>query len=122
MLLYEKDIYTWTEEEMADCPGVYHYTADLPVPFEQEAGNYYFIQIQCVHIRTDYCQWGWQQCHVYYEWNDEAVLKSDYFSVPDWTPLDQLVGYWFETSFVIYAEEPTPVEDSSWSTIKALYR
>jgi hypothetical protein len=120
IVLYDEAIYFWEME--VDCdPYDYHYWADLPVPFEQVPGNYYFIQIQCVHIRTDYCQWGWHQCHVDYEWNDESVLKSDYFGVPDWTPLSQLIGYHFEPSFVLYCEANNPVEDTTWSRVTAIY-
>ena len=124
IVLYDEAVYAWTEEYSAggDMYSQFHYTCDLPVPFLQEAGNIYWIQIQAVHIRTGYCQWGWAQCLVDYQWNDEAVLKSDYFGVPDWTPLNQLIGYHFEPSFVIYGDTYSPVENSTWSTVKALYR
>jgi hypothetical protein len=124
IVLYDEAIYAWTEEYSVggDQYSQFHYTADLPVPFLQEAGNTYWIQIQAFHIRTDYCQWGWAQCLVDYEYGCEAVLKSDYFGVPDWTPLNLLIGYHFEPSFVIYGDTYSPVESSSWSVVKSLYR
>lgn len=122
--LYDEAVYTWTEEYSAGGNQVsqFHYTADLPTPFLQEAGNTYWIQIQAVHVRTGYCQWGWAQCLADYEYGCEAVLKSDYFGVPDWTELSALVGYHFEPSFVIYGETYSPVENSTWSMVKSLYR
>jgi hypothetical protein len=122
--LYDEAIYTWTEEYTpgGDMYSQFHYTAELPVPFLQEAGNTYWIQIQAVHIRTDYCQYGWAQCLAEDQWGCEAVLKSDYFGVPNWTALSALIGYHFEPSYVIYGETYSPVEDASWSTVKALYR
>ena len=124
IVLYDEAVYAWTEEYTTggDMFSQFYYSAELPVPFLQEAGNIYWIQIQAVHTRTDYCQWGWAQCLPEYQWNDQAVLKSDYFGVPDWTPLDGLLGYWFEPAFVIYGETFSPVEDATWSTVKALYR
>jgi hypothetical protein len=124
MVLYDEAIYTWTEEFTpgGDMFSQLHFTADLPVPFLQEAGNSYWIQIQAVHTRTGYCQYGWAQCVVDDQWGCEAVLKSDYFGVYDWTALSILVGYHFEPAYVIYGETYSPVEDATWSTIKELYR
>ena len=123
-VVYEQIVTDWTEEYAAggDMYSDFHYYADLPVPFMQEAGNIYWLQIQARHTRTDYCQWGWHQCLLEDEWNYEAVLRSDYFGVPDWSPLTPLIGYHFETAFVIYAEPFNPVASASWSTIKAIYR
>lgn len=123
-VVYDEAVYTWTQEYTVggDMYSQFHYTADLPLPFLQEAGNIYWVQIQAYHTRTDYCQYGWAQCLPEYQWNDQAVLKSDYFGVYDWTPLDQLVGYHFECSFVLYGETYSPVENSTWSMVKALYR
>lgn len=122
--LYDEAIYTWTEEYSAggDMFSQFHYTADLPIPFLQEADTTYWIQIQAVHIRTDYCQYGWAQCLVDDQWGCEAVLKSDYFGVPNWTALSILIGYHFEPAFVIYGETYSPVEHSTWSVVKSLYR
>jgi hypothetical protein len=123
-VLYDEAIYFWTEEYSAggDMYSQFHYTADLPAPFLQAAGNLYWIQIQAYHTRTGYCQWGWAQCLADDQWGCEAVLKSDYFGVPDWTALSALIGYHFEPSFVLYGESYSPVEHSTWSTVKALYR
>jgi hypothetical protein len=122
--IYDEAIYTWTEEYTTggDMYSQFYYSAELPVPFLQEAGNTYWIQIQAYHTRTDYCQWGWAQCLAEYQYGCEAVLKSDYFGVYDWTPLSVLIGYHFEPSYVIYGETFSPVEDATWSTIKELYR
>ncbi|MBD3348936.1 MAG: hypothetical protein GF400_07050 [Candidatus Eisenbacteria bacterium] len=123
-LLYEEQVDTWTEEYTAggDMYSEFHYSADLPVAFLQQAANTYWLQIQAHHTRTDYCQWGWHQCLADQQWGAEAHLKSDYFSVPDWTALSILIGYHFEASFVIYADVTSPVAEGSWTTIKAMYR
>jgi hypothetical protein len=124
MLLYDEGVYAWTEEYTTggDMYSQFYYYAELPLPFLQEAGNLYWIQIQAYHTRTNYCQWGWAQCLADYHWGCESVLKSDYFGVLDWTPLSQLIGYHFEPSYVIYGETYSPVESTTWSTVKSLYR
>ena len=50
---------------------VFQYDAKLPVPFEQVAGNIYWLSIQAVDPQGNPLQWGWQESVDH--WNDNAV-------------------------------------------------
>jgi hypothetical protein len=120
-VLYEEMVYSWTAEPVPDHDSYYHYTADLPVAFDQVGENVYWISIQAIH---DYeGQWFWLACVESDYWNDEGTIRSDYFGIPDWTPLSQATGGdYYEFAFVLYADVTSPVEDASWGHIKAMFR
>lgn len=116
-LLYLFECYDYNEEYDPNYDQ-YHYFCEIP-PFFQEAGNIYWLSVQPALCFPP--QWGWCQCAEEYYWNDQGVLKSDYFGVPNWTEINILVGYYVEFSFILHSPF-SPVEDSTWGGIKALYR
>jgi len=118
-LVYEETITSFVSEYLVD-HDAYHYTADLPVSFDQAAGNIYWVSIQAVHPYTG--QWYWSRCLAAYYWNDEATVRSDYHGFPEWTTVTGVVLEYGEMAFVLYADVLSPVEDASWGSIKALYR
>ena len=65
---------------------VFRYDAVLPVPFEQKAGQIYWLCIQAIDPDGNPIQWGWHESIDH--WNDNAVQQG--FSVQfDW---DLLTG------------------------------
>lgn len=62
---------------------VFQYDALLPMPFEQEAGNIYWLSIQAVDPNGNPLQWGWQESMDH--WNDNAVQQG--FSQNGWWDL-----------------------------------
>jgi hypothetical protein len=118
-LLYEQSIFDFTIESIPEIDLAYHYTADLPIAFEQEAGNVYWISIMGV---LESVQWYWWECLTEDYWNDEGVIRSDFWEVPDWTAWSDFSTYYVEFAFVLYADVTNPVEDSTWGGIKALFR
>jgi hypothetical protein len=99
----------------------YHYFCELYPPFFQEAGNIYWLSVQAVLLFPP--QWGWCECDPMYYWNDEAVMDFALLGVARWTPISQIpdIGVYKELAFVLHSP-PSPVEDSTWGGIKALYR
>lgn len=68
----------------------FQFDQDLTVPWEQQEGYYYFINIQAVfeedpgpHI------WGWKNCEI--NWNDDAVRSIDIY--PFWEPMEWPIGH-----------------------------
>jgi hypothetical protein len=118
-LLYEVSIVVFTAELIPGIDNAYHYTADLPMAFEQEAGNIYWISIMGV---LESVQWFWWECVAEDYWNDEGVIRSDFWGVPDWTPWSDFGANYIEFAFVLYADVTNPVEDATWGGIKALFR
>jgi hypothetical protein len=62
---------------------VYQYDAILPAPFEQQAGNIYWLSIQAVDPDGNPLQWGWHESTDH--WNDNAVQMG--FSPEGWWDL-----------------------------------
>lgn len=119
-LLCEEEVYSWTAELIPGYDDYYHYAAELPVSFAQVAENVYWISIQAIH--DDAGQWYWLECLDSDYWNDEGAIRSEYFGIPDWTPISEAAGVYMELSFVLYADVTSPVEDTSWGHIKAMFR
>jgi hypothetical protein len=110
-LLYEEECTVYTEE-WDSYYGQYHYFQELTVPFPQEPGHIYWISIQSVFCYPP--QWGW--CGAAEQWQDFAVQDFALVGIPRWTPLD------VDLAFSLYTTVPTGVDESSWGSIKALFR
>jgi hypothetical protein len=94
----------------------------LPLPFEQQPGETYWISIQAVLLFFTGCQWGWGECLPDYYWNGEAVVVFPALGIPDWTNASAVIGEYAELSFVLYGEVANPVESRTWSSVKAMFR
>jgi hypothetical protein len=110
-LIYEDTCFIYTEEWDPNYEQ-YHYYQVLEPPFEQVPGNIYWISIQAYLLYPP--QWGW--CETETPWMDEGVIRSEYFGIPDWTPLSVVLGYPVDFAFVLwgadgaikYAQYPLP--------------
>jgi len=118
-LLYEEDCLVYSEDPTG---GLYHYEQDLTLPFEQEAGEIYWISIQAVHLFFTGSQWGWLECLPEHYWNDEAVMVFPELGVPEWTTASLVLGEYAELAFVLYGEVFSPVESTTWTSVKAMFR
>jgi hypothetical protein len=118
-LLYEEECYAYTSEPVAGQPEKYYYYVGLPAAFDPEGGNTYWISIQAIH--ADY-QWFWLECGASYYWNDAGVVRSEYFGFPDWVTVGEATGTSREFSFVLYGDVMSPVESTTWSGVKAMFR
>ena len=118
-LLYEEDCLVYTEDPDGT---IYHYTQELALPFEQEAGEICWISIQAVHLFFTGSQWGWIECLPDDYWNDEAVMVFPELGIPEWTPMTLATGEYAELAFVLYGEVFNPVESETWSSVKAMFR
>lgn len=114
-LLYEEPCTVYTEQ-WDDYYGQYHYFQNLTVPFAQVPGHIYWCSVQAVHFFTGGSQWGW--CRSEQHWNDLAVMDFAFIGIPRWTVISDNV----DLAFGLYVVETSPVEDSTWGGIKALYR
>jgi hypothetical protein len=116
-LLYVYESFDYTEEYD---PAVdqFHYYAEIP-PFYQTLGEIYWVSFQAVLVFQP--QWGWCECDPQYYWGDEAVMDFALLGIPRWTTMTNATGAYAEMSFVLHGPA-SPVEDSSWGSIKALYR
>ena len=101
-LLYYHACYYYYEEYDPDYEQ-YHYYQDIPY-FDQVPGNIYWISIQAVLLYPP--QWGW--CESPDLWMDEGVIRSEYFGLPDWTPLTVALGYPVEFSFILWGADGLP--------------
>jgi len=126
-LLYEEECLFFTED-WEEQYQQYHYSQELPQPFEQVAGTIYWISVQAIVCMPD-LGWAWCECDPVYHWNDEAVWRSEnpdpnwYF--PNWTPVSVYTAGAYDRadlSFRLISEPGSPVEESSWGNIKALFR
>ena len=117
-LLFEEYCYDYTEEYDATL-GIFHYYQELTTPFNQVQGEVYWVSFQAVLVFQP--QWGWCECDPQYYWGDEAVMDFALLGYPRWTTMTSATGTYYELSFVLHGA-PSPVEDSSWGNIKALYR
>jgi hypothetical protein len=118
-MVYEQEIYTFTGEEVTGTTGEdYRYTADLPVPFGPNAGGVYWVSIQGVEQNS---QWYWYEAHPDSYWRDEAAFRSEFWGHPDWIPCSEFLSEPRDFAFALYADD-TPVEESTWGSIKGLFR
>ena len=118
-LRYEEECLVYAEDPDG---GGYHYVQELAVPFEQEAGEIYWISIQAVHLFFAGGQWGWFECLADDYWNDEAVLVFPELGIPEWSPMTLVTGEYHELAFVLYGQVFSPVEATTWSGVKAMFR
>jgi len=88
----------------------------------QEPGETYWISIQAVHLFFAGGQWGWKECLPEDYWNDEAVMVFPALGIPEWTPASLVIGEYAELAFVLYGEVFNPVESTTWSNVKAMFR
>ncbi len=101
-LLYYHECFDYYEDYDPEVEQ-YHYYQEIPY-FDQEPGTVYWISIQAVLLYPP--QWGW--CETYELWNDEGVIRSEYFGLPDWTPLTDALGYPVEFAFILWGADGLP--------------
>ena len=116
-LLYSEPCFVFTEEFDEDY-NQYHYVQYLEVPFLQEEGNIYWISIYAVFCFPP--QFGW--CTGEPPWNDCASFYAPFFGYDEWTDAETVWGECYNMAFVLYGPSVSPVEDSSWGSIKAMFR
>lgn len=113
-LLYEEYCYEYEEVYIPELDQ-YFYFQELPTWFFQDPGDshtVYWISIQAMLAYPP--QWGWCETDMY--WNDEAVMRSNWFGFPNWTPWTNIVGYHVEMAFTLlnsvggvkWAQYPVP--------------
>jgi len=78
-----------------------HFEQSLGAPFDQVMGNTYWISIQGIFSQTGN-RWDWQWCDPADYWGFEGELRSDYFGFPDWVPISDAAGSYFELAFVLH--------------------
>jgi hypothetical protein len=121
-LVYEELCYDYTEEYDAYYDQ-YHYFCDLAVPFDQMAGMIYWVSVQPALPFLTGSQWGWCECDPIYYWMDEGVGEFDVLGIPRWTPFSDpiYIGAYIELAFVLHGPA-SPVENTSWGGIKAMFK
>ena len=119
-LLYEAECWIYNEE-WDEQYEQYHYYHELVLPFDQTPGSIYWFSVQAVVCWPP--TWAWCECDPIYYWNDEAVIVSEYYGIPEWAPVSggdpQL---YLELAFVLHTMPGSPAEESSWGNIKALFK
>jgi hypothetical protein len=118
-MLYEQ----WTDdfhEVPEGAPLNYSYWADIP-PFTINAGQRYWASIQCVSERLVTGQWFWTEA-LPVEFLS-PFMDFPLLNVPRWTyfPDPPINNETDDLAFELFAQE-TAVEQTSWGTIKAMYR
>ncbi len=94
------------------------YCIELDEPLLKAEGENYSMSITALLVFPP--QWGWATS---LEGNGkQCCFRSEYFSFPDWVPGDQVFGVIYEMAFVLFNEGASPVEKSSWTSIKDQYR
>ena len=99
---------------------LYSYWADIP-PFPVAEGQRYWMSVQCVMERNIYGQWGWSEAEPIVFSN--PLMDFEALGVPRWTifPDSPINNDTTDLAFELFADE-TPVERTSWGTIKSMYR
>jgi len=122
-VVYQEHITAFTEVEINSTPPHHdsHYTADLPVPFVPEAGETYWL---CVQPIIQDQQFWWMATVEDDYWGAEATFTSDFFGVYDWITVSEqsMVVDYMEMAFILWADDCTVVEGTTWGAIKAMYR
>ncbi len=122
-MVYEEECLAFVEELLPDQSWWYHYYCELAAPFAQQSGQTYWLSIQAVYPWYEGGQWGWGECVAEDYWSGEAVYVFDALGVPDWSPISSSDPYEHrECAFVLYADQFSATEASSWSGIKAMFR
>jgi hypothetical protein len=117
--LYTTTVTDYHEQYDDEYDQYYYYHVFWNNPFYPTPGAIHWVSIQAV---LDSSTWGWCECDPAYYWNDEAVWDSPFDGVPRWTPMSDVYGRHIELAFIIHDDLATPVEDTGWGAIKALYR
>ncbi|MBD3348115.1 MAG: hypothetical protein GF400_02830 [Candidatus Eisenbacteria bacterium] len=122
-LLFEQTCFDFVEEVLPDQTWWYHYYCALDPPFEQAAGETYWLSVQAVYPWYEGGQWGWGECVSGDYWGGEAVYVFDALGIDEWAPVSSSDPYEHrECAFVLYKDEISPVEQASWTRIKGLFR
>jgi hypothetical protein len=117
-LIYQEPCYFWEEDYDPDYEQ-YHFFQYLDVPFQQYPGNLYWISIYAYFCYPP--QWGW--CIGEPPFADCTNFYSPFFGYPEWTSSEIVWGLCYDQAFVLYKPfEPNPVEETSWGTIKAMFK
>ena len=85
----------------------YRYTIDLEaagLEFDLPAGDYFIL----LRPYTPYTsgQSFWMTSDGNPASQSEGYLRSDYFGYPDWTPMSQVFGEYYDFSFRLFGKEP----------------
>lgn len=123
-VVYEETILDFTAEFLADMNN-YWYSCDIPGGFAPNPGQIYWLSIIGVHSGSHGGhQWFWYECISDDYWGAEGALKSDFWGYPEWTPwsIRNHLNNPVEHVFTLYSRGDTPVEDTSWAQIKAMFR
>ncbi|MCC6284666.1 MAG: hypothetical protein IT439_05095 [Phycisphaerales bacterium] len=113
--IYEAEVTTFTEDLYYTIPGPdlagYHYTLDLPLPFETGAAGEFWISIVAVLDRggtSSEPQWGWAESFEDYG----SIMASWFFDPHNFQPnLNNA-----EMAFVLHAADDTCAADLSGSS------
>ncbi len=103
-----KFCYTWGEinkEELE--PGYWEMWVDLPENYLFPADEKFWISIWAVGDHMPQSGWGYHQDPIKLH---QAVLKSIWFGVPDWTDTSELLGYAVDMCFQLTTKQ-TAVPD-----------
>ncbi len=85
--------------------GYYSYSVDLPNPLTFAAGTKYWITIQGIGNTAPQSGWALHEDPILLH---EAVFRSVYFGVPNWTDVSALLGYPADMCFQLTYEEEWP--------------
>lgn len=92
-----KFCYSWADIAKQELePGYYQMWVDLPENIMFPACEKFWISIWAVGDHFPQSAWGYHQDPIIMH---EAVLKSDWFGVPDWTDTSLLLGYAVDMCF-----------------------
>ncbi len=86
--------------------GYFNYSVDLPTSMLFVAGAKYWISIQGIGNTAPQSGWAYHEIPIMLH---EAVFRSVYFGIPDWTPA--VLGYSIDMCFQLTY---TPVEECDW--------
>ncbi len=125
-LLYEEQCYAYTETYLWGGPSptayFYNYYCELTPQFAPLPGATYWLSIQAVYPFYDGGQWGRRRSRTH--WGDFMAFKSLYFcGDEEWHESFEAFGDGYDLAFGLYAgEQACPVEETTWTSIKAMYR
>jgi hypothetical protein len=107
-LLYEEECWDFTAEWDGDLEQ-FHFYQDLAVQFCQEIGTFYWFSVLGVVCSDDGEGAYWCDCYTVPQWNDEAVIRSDFHGYPEWTAMSEYASGYYgprELSFVLHGAPP----------------
>lgn len=122
-LLHVQECTDYSEELIPEQAWWYRYYCELEEPFLQEEGVIYWVSVQAVYPWYEGGQWGWGECVPEDHFGSEAVRVFDAMGMDEWEPVSASDPYLErECAFVLYKDVINPVQPSSWTAIKGLYR